>query len=174
VRRPPVGRFAALCRIGNPPQPGTAAQTLHSRRRPGTRAAFYGSVIRSARKHCHDLLAGRAGRRFQHFHNAHKAKRVGWARCLTWLAILVSLIVGVVLVFIPGPAVVFFAFAAALTSTQSLSLARKLDRSELYTRAVWRKHQRRRRERHAQRARQASTQRPATPTRSATGPSAST
>ena len=70
------------------------------------------------------------------------------------LAALLSFAIGVVLAFIPGPAVVFFALTAALLSTQSHWLARKLDRGELVVHALWRKQRRRRRERRArQRAR---------------------
>jgi hypothetical protein len=104
-------------------------------------------VFHSARKLWHDLLASRAGKRFQHFHAAHAAKRSGWARALTISAALICVAVGVVLAFIPGPAVVFFALAVALASTQSHWLAQKCDRAELYLRAAWRKRLRRRRQR---------------------------
>lgn len=105
------------------------------------------AVYKSARRLWHDLLASRAGKRFQHFHAAHESKRSGWARALTISAAAICVAVGVVLAFIPGPAVVFFALAVALASTQSHGLARRCDRAELYMRALWRKHQRRRRQR---------------------------
>jgi hypothetical protein len=113
-------------------------------------AAIYRSVFNTGRKLWQDLRALRAGKRFKHFHAAHAAKRTGWARALTILLVLVCVAIGIVLAFIPGPAVVFFALAVALASTQSHWLAHKLDRAELYLRAVWRKHQRRRRQRHQQ------------------------
>jgi len=74
---------------------------------------------------------------------------MGWARALTLLGVVVCLVIGVILAFIPGPAVLFFALAAALTATQSRWLACKLDRAEIYVHALWRKHQRRRRQRQA-------------------------
>ena len=104
-------------------------------------------VWHTTKRHWHELRAARAGRRFQAFYERNATHRIGWARGLTLLAALVSFVIGVVLAFIPGPAVVFFALTAALLSTQSRWLARKLDRSELYGHAVWRKHKRRRRER---------------------------
>jgi hypothetical protein len=44
--------------------------------------------------------------------------------------------VGVVLVFIPGPAILFFLIAGALLAVQSLGVARALDWSELRGRAA--------------------------------------
>jgi hypothetical protein len=116
-------------------------------------AAALRSVWRRTKQHWRELRASRAGRRFQIFYDGHAAHRTGWARCLTLLGAVVSFAIGVVLAFIPGPAVVFFALTAALLSTQSRWLARKLDRSELYAHATWRKHQRRRRQRREHAAR---------------------
>jgi uncharacterized membrane protein SirB2 len=113
----------------------------------GTPAAAIQSVWRTTKRHWQELRGTRAGRRFQAFYETHAAHRMGWARCLTFFAALVTFAIGVVLAFIPGPAVVFFALTAALLSTQSRWLARKLDRSELYVHALWRKHRRRRRAR---------------------------
>jgi hypothetical protein len=110
-------------------------------------AAALAAVFHSARKLWQDLRASKAGKRFQHFHAAHASKRTGWARALTISAAVICVAIGVVLAFIPGPAVVFFALAVALLSTQSHWLARKSDRAELYLHALWRKHQRRRRQR---------------------------
>ena len=87
------------------------------------------------------------GRRFRRFHDAHPAHRTGWARWLTWLAAAVSFAIGVVLVFIPGPAVVFFGLTCALLATQSRAVARLLDRTEVRARALWRSHLRRRQRR---------------------------
>jgi hypothetical protein len=45
--------------------------------------------------------------------------------------------VGILLMFIPGPAVLFFLIAGSLLSTESLFVARSLDWSELKLRAGW-------------------------------------
>ena len=103
----------------------------------------------ATKRHWQELRSQRPGQRFQAFYEEHAAHRSGWARYLTLAAAVVSFAIGVVLAFIPGPAVVFFALTAAMVSTQSHSVARKLDRIELYAHALWRKHQRRRRERQA-------------------------
>ena len=47
-----------------------------------------------------------------------------------------SLAVGVVLMFIPGPAVLFFALAGALLASHSMPVARALDWLELKLRAA--------------------------------------
>lgn len=70
---------------------------------------------------------------------------MGWARALTLCAVVMCLVVGIILAFIPGPAILFFALAAALLATQSRWMACKLDRAEIYVHALWRKQQRRRR-----------------------------
>jgi hypothetical protein len=117
-------------------------------------------VYRSTRKLWDELRALRAGKRFERFHDAQEARRMGWGRALTLIAVVVCLVIGVILAFIPGPAILFFALAAALTATQSRWLACKLDRAEIYVHALWRKHKRRRRQRQVAQARPATKRRP--------------
>jgi hypothetical protein len=52
---------------------------------------------------------------------------------------LLAFAVGVVLAFIPGPAVVFFGIAAALLASESMTVARALDRVEVWLRGAWRR-----------------------------------
>jgi hypothetical protein len=79
------------------------------------------------------------GRRFQESYAAsrrhpdhgtfvRRAVRLGLA--------VIAMAIGVVLVFLPGPAVVFFALTGALLATESLTVARVLDWSELRLRAA--------------------------------------
>jgi hypothetical protein len=75
------------------------------------------------------------GERFQKIHSAERGKSRRVKVMYVGLAV-VSLAIGVVLVFIPGPAVLFFALAGALLATQSSWLARQLDRLELWVRSV--------------------------------------
>ena len=49
----------------------------------------------------------------------------------------VSLVIGVVLTVIPGPAVFFFMITAALLASESLRLARWLDIGEVWARKAW-------------------------------------
>lgn len=55
---------------------------------------------------------------------------------LLGLAVLLTAI-GVVLMFIPGPAILFFFLAGALLAEESLPVARGLDWAELRLRAAW-------------------------------------
>jgi hypothetical protein len=77
----------------------------------------------------------------QRKHDQGRSKLVRWVRPVLAL---VSFAVGVVLAFIPGPAVVFFALSAALVATQSLRVARFLDRAEIWLRDRWGRFRRRR------------------------------
>jgi hypothetical protein len=76
------------------------------------------------------------GERFENFHNAEQ-RRSRWVK-FAYLATAFALLpIGVLFAFIPGPAVLFFALSAALFATQSLWLARRLDRGELALRSAW-------------------------------------
>ena len=96
------------------------------------------------------------GERFGAFHREQEHRPV-WVKVVFFALAFVAFAVGVVLMFIPGPAVVFFALSLALVSTQSRFIARAMDRGEVRGRKIlaslrlwWR----RRRERRA-RARKA-------------------
>ena len=66
------------------------------------------------------------GERFGAFHREQKDKPL-WVKVVFFVLAFVSFGVGVVLAFIPGPAVLFFAISGALLSTQSRFVARTLD-----------------------------------------------
>jgi hypothetical protein len=73
------------------------------------------------------------GERFGAFYREQKDKPFWVKATFLGLAVL-SFAVGVVLAFIPGPAVVFFALSGALLSTQSRWIAEALDHGELWGR----------------------------------------
>lgn len=89
------------------------------------------------------LTAGQPGRRFEdRYTAARKARRSGsWGHRLTRLLLLVvalgALVVGAVLAFIPGPAVLFFLLAGTLLAAESRGLARLLDWGEVKLRIAW-------------------------------------
>lgn len=91
---------------------------------------------------------GRPGRRFhRRYIVAKKARRAGGGRhhalrVLRFMIAAVALVVGFVLMFIPGPAVVFFFLAGGLLATESRLIARLLDWMELKGRALAKKAQR--------------------------------
>lgn len=58
-------------------------------------------------------------------------------RALRLLLIPLFTAIGLVLTFIPGPAILFFLLAAGLLSAQSRWMARELDHAELKLRGGW-------------------------------------
>lgn len=76
-----------------------------------------------------------AGERFERFHEQQK-DAPAWVKPVLIVGVLASLAIGVVLVFIPGPAFVFFGLAGALLATQSALVARALDRAEVWARSL--------------------------------------
>ena len=88
------------------------------------------------------LKASKPGERFQDaYHRQREAdkSRSALARWLRPIFAVIALAVGVVLAFIPGPAFVFFGLSAALFASGSLTIARTLDRTELWLRRLWAK-----------------------------------
>ena len=73
------------------------------------------------------------GERFGAFHREQSKKPWGVKLAFFSLAF-VAFAIGVVLAFIPGPAVVFFMLSGALLSTQSRFVAEKLDKLEVWGR----------------------------------------
>lgn len=89
------------------------------------------------------LKRGKPGHRFKSRYDAgQKAKKdasFGFKllRLLRIFIALAAVAVGVVLVFIPGPAVLFFLLAGSLLAAESLTIARFLDLTEVKLRAFW-------------------------------------
>ena len=71
------------------------------------------------------------GERFEAFNERQQRRARGPIKALYLAGAVVSLAVAVVLVFIPGPAFVFFILAGALLAAQSRWVARRLDRLEV-------------------------------------------
>lgn len=76
------------------------------------------------------------GERFGAFHREQRDKPFGVKLAFFGLAF-VAFAVGVVLAFIPGPAVLFFFLAGALLSTQSRYVAEALDKLEVWGRKAF-------------------------------------
>lgn len=79
------------------------------------------------------------GTRFAEQHRRAKKNGLasGWGRAVCVTLSLVSLVIGVVLVFIPGPAILFFLVSAVLLASQWRSVAVLMDRAELKGRGMW-------------------------------------
>jgi hypothetical protein len=93
-------------------------------------------VLSEIRESWEGLKAQAPGERFEWFHQRQSTKGLG-AKVLYVVLAVVFFGVGVVLAFIPGPAVLFFALSAALVGAQSLWVARLLDRGEVKGRRAW-------------------------------------
>ena len=76
------------------------------------------------------------GERFGAFYREQKDKPL-WVKVVFFGLAVAAFAVGIVLAFIPGPAVVFFALSGALFSTQSRFVARSLDRAEVWGRKAF-------------------------------------
>jgi hypothetical protein len=88
------------------------------------------------------LKASKPGKRFQdarHRQREADKTRSALVRWLRPIFAVVALAVGVILVFIPGPAFVFIGLSAALFASESQTVARALDRTELWLRRMWSK-----------------------------------
>jgi hypothetical protein len=90
------------------------------------------------------MTHGRAGRRFQDRYAATRKSRsdASWGqrgrRVFRLAVALIAMAIGACLMFVPGPAIPFFFLAGALLATESLTIARVLDWSEVRLRALWR------------------------------------
>lgn len=88
------------------------------------------------------LSRSRPGRRFQNRYARRQKARAKQAPSPRWRVgrvtlAMASLVIGLVLIFIPGPAILFFAIGAGLIAAESQRAARFLDWSELRLRAFW-------------------------------------
>lgn len=88
------------------------------------------------RKEMRRVKRSAPGKRFLAFNQRQRTHARGPMKWLYLGATILSLIVGVVLVVIPGPAFVFFILAGALLAAQSKWIARRLDRFEVWSRRV--------------------------------------
>jgi Flp pilus assembly protein TadB len=105
----------------------------------GTGSAPHFTMLNKWKDGLHELANARPGERFMQLFERQQERKTAW---LTWLYMLCALAcaaIGVVLVFIPGPAFVFFILAGGLLASQSRWMARRLDRGELAIRALWRR-----------------------------------
>ena len=75
------------------------------------------------------------GRRFETFHREQRSKPAA-VKVAFFVAAFACLAAGVVFALIPGPAILFFALGGALLATQSLWVARWLDRGEARVRST--------------------------------------
>ena len=96
-------------------------------------------MLGAARKNLSGLKRSPPGHRFQNKYNAAHRSGAGnsvGVRILRIGLAVVSFVVGVVFVFLPGPGIVFFALTGVLLAPESRRLAVGLDWTELKLRAL--------------------------------------
>jgi hypothetical protein len=82
-----------------------------------------------------EFKAAPSGHRFVQCYERHQAREAPWLKPLMFFAAVFSLVIGVVLAFIPGPAILFFAIAGALLAAESRTVASAFDKFEEWGRA---------------------------------------
>lgn len=88
------------------------------------------------KKHWHDLASGKPGHRFEsHYRRSHRSASHFHRICKLCAAFLLIL-VGIVLLFIPGPGSVLIVIGAALLAQESEGTARALDSLEMKLRRL--------------------------------------
>ena len=93
-------------------------------------------VLQKLKSELHEFKRFPPGKRFTMFNERHSRSQSAWVKPLLLVAAALSFVVGVVLAFIPGPAILFFAITAALVATQNHWVARQFDRFELWLRKL--------------------------------------
>jgi hypothetical protein len=91
-------------------------------------------------KHWNTLRQGKPGHRFRdrYRRNQRAAHRHNWAGRIVRICLAaVTFTIGVILAFIPGPAVVFFLLTGALLASDFFWMARLLDWGEVKGRKLW-------------------------------------
>jgi hypothetical protein len=96
-------------------------------------------MVGTFKAHWQNFQDGTPGQRFRDRYRANKNRRGRFrlvGRLVRLLLALAATAVGVVLMFIPGPAVVFFFIAGTLLASDSLAIAKLLDRVEVRVRKI--------------------------------------
>jgi Putative transmembrane protein (PGPGW) len=93
-------------------------------------------MFRSLKKGWRELLREQPGQRFEaRYRRASRTHTKGNRLLKQWAAV-AMIVVGVVLLVIPGPGTVVIAVGAALLAEESLTVARYLDRLEVWGRRI--------------------------------------
>lgn len=96
-------------------------------------------MFRRLKRSLDQLKHDEPGRRFRNRYE--RTRRDGgpgfWGRVGLYAMSLLCIAIGIVLVFIPGPAVLFFFIAGGLLAAESRVIARWMDTLELLARGVW-------------------------------------
>mgnify|MGYP003638459923 CR=1 FL=1 len=88
-----------------------------------------------------ELRRGKPGHRFTAYYQSREERRRAgesrWHRPLRIIGALLSIVVAIPLMVLPGPAVLFYAIAGLLIAGESAVVARILDRCESFIHRQW-------------------------------------
>jgi cytochrome c-type biogenesis protein CcmH/NrfG len=93
-------------------------------------------LLQRLKDNWHELARDKPGHRFQNRYRQRKKQGSNRGRFVKLAIAIALLIVGAVLLVIPGPGSVLIVLGAALLAEQSLTVARWFDRSEIWLRKL--------------------------------------
>jgi len=97
-------------------------------------------MLQDLKRRAHELRKAKPGERFEQFYRqGHRRNGSAPRRPLVLGIGLVSALIGVILLFTPGPGLLFLFAGGAILAEESLTVARALDWTELRVRAVARR-----------------------------------
>lgn len=97
-------------------------------------------MLEHVKQRVHELRQAQPGERFQQYYRQRQGKRSRrLVRLLLVTAGLASALLGLVMLFTPGPGVVFLLAGGAILAEESLWVACAIDWTELRVRALWQK-----------------------------------
>ena len=94
-------------------------------------------MFETLKRQAHDFTKQRSGTRFQTRFRSRPPERNRWHVMFTIALAGVLILIGFVLLFLPGPGIAFLIFAALLIAGESLLAARALDRADLALTRLW-------------------------------------
>lgn len=94
-------------------------------------------MFETLKRNARDFAQTRSGTRFQTRFRNRSPKRNRWHVMFTVAVAIVLIPIGILLLFLPGPGMVFLLFAALLIAGESLLAARALDRADLALTRLW-------------------------------------
>lgn len=102
---------------------------------PAAKSHRNNAVLDTIRSHWQQLRDAEPGERFQELHQRrHQTGASGWQRGLRMLAAVGLTLIGLVMMPAPGPGMLVVLAGVALLAAESQSVARRLDRIELWVR----------------------------------------
>jgi hypothetical protein len=114
-----------------------------------TDATFIKQMFDRVKAEWRNLKRAPTGQRFVQCYERHQARDAPWLKPFLFFSAVFSFVIGLVLAFVPGPAILFFAISGALLAAESRAVATAFDRAELFVRNLFERFRAKRRTRQA-------------------------